>query len=82
MITTYVSVLLFEKPWNLTRNASMHFWITRQSDKGTSYSYYAYLGGLLRPTRRFNRPDVSPRVSPAASLHVHARLIGPSGRVE
>ena len=59
MITTYLSVLLFENPWILTHNASMHFWITRRSYKGTSYSYYACLGRLWRPTRQFNRPDVS-----------------------
>ena len=37
MITTYVSVLLYEEPWILTSNASIHIWINRQSDKGTDY---------------------------------------------
>ena len=43
IITAYVWVLLFENPWILTRNASMHFWLTRRSDKRTSYSYYALI---------------------------------------
>ena len=50
----------------------MHFWITRRSYKGTSYSYYDCLGRLWRPTRRFNRPDASTGVSPVASLPVVA----------
>ena len=29
MITTYVSVLLYEEPWILTSNASMYIWINR-----------------------------------------------------
>ena len=37
MITTYLSVLLYEEPWILTSNASMHIWINRWSDKGTDY---------------------------------------------
>ena len=77
MITTFVSVLLYEEPWILTVNASMHIWINRWSDKGTDYdSLFSWMDISSAS------PDVQTRKQTKHWLHnvLHAVPYGQHGK--